>query len=89
MERSSGNFDTAVFERAEVVQVRKQRTECRDFQKKTIERGFRSSWLRTSEVLLYMNQTRIFLLSYITAKRIELDSPGWSGFVANSTPDQT
>ena len=31
MERSSGNFDTAVVERAEVVQVRKQRTECRDF----------------------------------------------------------
>ena len=53
MERSSGNFDRAVFERAEVVQVRKQRTKCRDFQKKTIERGFRSSWVRTSEVLLY------------------------------------
>ena len=55
MERSSGNFDTAVVERAEVVQVRKQRTKCRDFQKKTIERGFRSSWVRTSEVLLYQS----------------------------------
>ena len=35
-----------------------------------------------------MNQTRIFLLSYITSKRIKLDSPSWSGFVANSKPDQ-
>ena len=59
MEQSSGNFDTAVVERAEVVQVRKQRTECWDFQKNTIKRGFRSSWVQTSKVLLYL------ILSYL------------------------
>ena len=26
---------------------------------------------------------------HITSKRIKLESPGWSGFVANSKPDQT
>ena len=26
---------------------------------------------------------------YTTSKRIELESPGWSGFVENSKPDQT
>ena len=26
---------------------------------------------------------------YITSKRIELESPGWSGFVANLRPDKT
>ena len=26
---------------------------------------------------------------HITSKRIELESPGWSGFVANLKPDQT
>ena len=30
------------------------------------------------------------LYSYvITSKRIELESPGWSGFVTDSKPDQT
>ena len=27
--------------------------------------------------------------THITSKRIELESPGWSGFVINSKPDQT
>ena len=26
---------------------------------------------------------------YITSKRIELESPDWSGFVINSKPDQS
>ena len=26
---------------------------------------------------------------YVTSKRIELVSPGWSGYVANSRPDET
>ena len=26
---------------------------------------------------------------YITSKQIELESPGWSGFVKNSKPDKT
>ena len=26
---------------------------------------------------------------HITSKRIELESPGWSGFVENSKPDET
>ena len=27
--------------------------------------------------------------THITSKQIELESPGWSGFVINSKPDQT
>ena len=52
MERSSGNFDRAVVERAEVVQVRKKKDKMSVLSKKH-ERGFRSSWVRTSQVLLY------------------------------------
>ena len=33
--------------------------------------------------------TRIFLLSFITSKRIKLESPGWSCFLANLKPDQS
>ena len=30
-----------------------------------------------------------YVCTHITSKRIELESPGWSGFVINSKPDQT
>ena len=33
------------------------------------------------------NDTNVCM--HITFKRIELESPGWSGFVENSKPDQT
>ena len=36
-----------------------------------------------------MNHTRIFLSSYITLKRIKLDSPGWSGFTPFLSPTIT
>ena len=72
MERSSGNFDTAVDERAEVVQVRKQRTECWDFQKNTIKRGFRLSWVQTSKVLLYLILSYL-IISYFILFHVILD----------------
>ena len=32
---------------------------------------------------------RTYVCTHITSKRIELEYPGWSGFVANSKRDQT
>ena len=29
------------------------------------------------------------LCMHLTSKQVELESPGWSGFVTNSKPDQT
>ena len=45
--------------------------------------GFHSDSVRSSSILLYQ------LCSITASKRIELESPGWSGFVTNSKPDQT
>ena len=38
----------------------------------------------TASEILYMNRIIIYLLSFITSKRIKLESPGWSGLVENS-----
>ena len=45
---------------------------------------FAATATATTFSLLYINWTTIYLLSFITSKRIKLESPGWSGFVANS-----
>ena len=33
---------------------------------------------------IYMNRIAIYLFSFVTSKQIKLESPGWSGFVANA-----
>ncbi len=51
--------------------------------------------MNTTSSTLGMGSVKVFsglmyqLCSITTSKRIELESPGWSGFVENSKPDQT
>ena len=50
--------------------------------------------IRTTEItpLTKLGELEKFahhVCTHITSKRIELESPGWSGFVINSKPDQT
>ena len=53
----------------------------------SVNEGIPPFWLNFE-----LNRTESFiyqLRSITTSKQIELESPGWSGFVTNSNPDQT